>query len=135
MGRVKHLCRFPGRTFSREPRRSMSNFALWTQAASVLLSLAAALVVADHTGWALVTLLGGRGSDRARAIIADGVLAALAFSMAGTLLAALALDGWRSIGMFCFVFALRTLLKRVFAFERNSAEMRLVRRSDARQIL
>ena len=52
-------------------------------------------------------------------VIADGVLAALSFSVAGTLLKTIALNSWTDIRTFAFVLVLRTALKRVFQAEQK----------------
>ena len=50
-----------------------------------VIELLAALVVGFHACWALIAILQHYDADRPRLIIADGVLAALGFSVAGTL--------------------------------------------------
>jgi uncharacterized membrane protein len=96
----------------------------WIAAAGTAIELLAALVVAFHACQALVAILQRYDPDRPRLIVADGVLAALGFSVAGTLLKALALQSWQQIGMFAFVLALRTLLKQVFKREREQIATR-----------
>ena len=97
----------------------------WVALGGTLIELAAAFVISFHAAWALLALLRGQGTDRARLIIANGVLAGLAFSVAGTLLKTIALQTWPQLGTFLFVYALRTMLKRVFAWERRLVELRL----------
>lgn len=58
----------------------------------------------------------------ARLLIADGVLAALNFKVAATLLKTLELQTWPQIGMFAAIFAFRTVLKRFFSWERRRLE-------------
>ena len=87
--------------------------------AGMLIELLAALVVTYHAGWALLLILRRRGSSAARLVIAEGVLAALGFSVAGTLLKTIALQSWPQIRSFAAVFVLRTVLKRVFQWERR----------------
>lgn len=96
--------------------------------AATLIELAAAVVVALHAGWALGVLARGRwrGGEseamfRARGIVTDGVLAALSFSLAATLLKTIALEDWGQIRMFAFVLVFRTVLKRVFQWEERTA--------------
>jgi uncharacterized membrane protein len=96
----------------------------WIAVGGVAIELLAALVVAFHVCRALLAILRRYDADRPRLIIADGVLAALGFSVAGTLLKALALQSWQQIGMFAFVLALRTLLKQVFKREREQMARR-----------
>ena len=57
-------------------------------------------------------------------MIADGVLAALGFSLAATLLKVIGLQQWVQIRTFATVFILRTLLKQVFLHERANVEQR-----------
>jgi len=85
-----------------------------------LIEMLAAFVIAFHAGWALLSLIQDRKGDRARLLIAKGVLDALGFSVAGTLLKTLGLESWVEIRTFAFVFLLRTLLKQVFQWERSS---------------
>jgi uncharacterized membrane protein len=88
--------------------------------AGTLIELAAAIVVTWHAVDALVGIVRGLGSDRARRVIAEGVLAALSFSVAGTLLKTIALNSWVDIRTFAFVLVLRTVLKRVFQAEQRA---------------
>jgi hypothetical protein len=53
--------------------------------------------------------------------MAGGVLAALGFMIAAALLKTIALHNGPQIGMFAFVVALRTLMKRVFAREQAAS--------------
>ena len=102
----------------------MSLESWWIAVGGTVIELLAALVVAFHACWALLAILQHYDADRPRLIIADGVLAALGFSVAGTLLKALALQSWHQIGMFAFVLALRTVLKQVFKREREQIKRR-----------
>ncbi len=79
-----------------------------------------AVVIGYYVAAALATAVRGRGSDAARLKIAEGVLAALGFSVAGSLLKIIALQTWPQIRLFAFVFVLRTLLKRVFGWGREA---------------
>ena len=96
----------------------------WIAVGGTIIELLAALVVAFHACWALYAMVRHYDADRPRLIIADGVLAALGFSVAGTLLKALALQSWREIGMFAFVLAFRTFLKQVFKREHEQIAKR-----------
>lgn len=74
---------------------------------------------------ALLALLRGPRSgrlERARLLIADGVVAALSFKVAATLLKTLGLQTWNQIGLFVVTLALRTLLKRFFSWEKRQLE-------------
>lgn len=90
-----------------------------------LVELLAAVVIAVHAVRAGVAIVQGRGSDPARLILAQGVLAALGFSLAATLLKVLALQGWAQIRIFATVFVLRTVLKQVFLGEQLRMEARV----------
>ena len=103
---------------------------VWIAAAGSLIEGLAACVVAYHVLWAIAAILGRKGSDVARLRIAQGVLTALGFSLAGTLLKTIALQTWPQIRLFAFVFILRQLLKRVFLWEENAIHSR---RSDLRR--
>lgn len=94
--------------------------------AGTLIELAAAIVVSWHAVDALIGIVRGQGSDRARRVIAEGVLAALSFSVAGTLLKTIALNSWVDIRTFAFVLVLRTALKKVFQVEGRAIERRRV---------
>ena len=98
--------------------------ARYVATAGRLIELAAALVVTWHAIDALAGIVRGRGSDRARRVIAEGVLAALSFSVAGTLLKTIALNSWVDIRTFAFVLLLRTALKKVFQAEQKGMARR-----------
>lgn len=99
--------------------------AAWVTLGGTLIELLAAIVVGFHVLWALARILTGHGSDDARLLIARGVLAALSFSVAGTLLKTIALQSWPQIRIFAFVLVLRTLLKRIFQWEQTMIARRL----------
>ncbi len=99
----------------------------WVSITGSLVNLIAAITIGYHAAYALLEIVRHYQTDRARLILADGVLAALAFSVVGTLLKAIALQSWSDIGMFAFVLVLRTLLKQVFLHERNQAAARTAR--------
>jgi hypothetical protein len=83
------------------------------------IQLLAALVIAVHLAAALVAV-GRTGSiPRARLTAADGVIAGLGLITAATLLRTIELRTWNQIALFTVVLTLRTLLKRLFAWERN----------------
>lgn len=85
-----------------------------------IVDLAAALVIAYYALWAILGILQKKGSDTARLRIAQGVLIALGFSLAGTLLRTIALQTWRGIRAFVFIYVLRLFLKRVFTGEEKA---------------
>ena len=88
------------------------------------IELLAAVVIVVHVVWASAMLLRRRGLDAARLIVANGVLAALGFSLAATLLKVIGLQQWVQIRTFATVFVLRTALKQVFTTERNLIQQR-----------
>ncbi len=92
--------------------------------AGTVIDLLTAVVVAFHVGWAIVLILRGRGTEIARAVAADGVIAGLGFGVAGSLLKTIALQDWPHIRAFAFLFVFRTLLKRVFEREQQAITRR-----------
>ncbi len=88
---------------------------------SSLIELCAAAVIVFHAASAGIAILRRAGVDRARALIAEGVLSALGFSLCATLLKVIGLQSWVQIRTFATVFVLRTLLKQVFLQERMHA--------------
>ncbi len=102
----------------------------WITVGGTIIELLAALVVAFHACRALVAIVQSHDADQPRLMIAEGVLAALGFSVAGTLLKALGLQSWHDIGMFAFVLAFRTLLKQVLKENVNRSSGEPARCSD-----
>ncbi len=76
-------------------------------------------VIAIHLAAALVTGARTGSIPRARLTAADGVIAGLGLITAATLLRTIELPTWNQIALFTAVLTLRTLLKRLFAWERN----------------
>lgn len=91
------------------------------QLVSAAIQLLATGAILLHAGRALLVLGSGRGIDTARRLLAEGVLAALGFSLAATLLNVIGLGNWTQIRTFTVVLVLRTLLKQVFQQEQRSA--------------
>ncbi len=89
-----------------------------------IVELLASVVIVVHVLQAIWALVSRRGLDSARLLIAEGVLAALGFSLAATLLKVIALQQWPQIRTFATVFVLRTLLKQVFLREKTLVEHR-----------
>jgi hypothetical protein len=81
--------------------------------------LLGSVLLAGYVAAALAGLARGRGVAAARMAVADGVVLALSLKTAAALMKALELQSWDQIGLFATVLALRTLLKRVFAWERS----------------
>lgn len=94
-------------------------FALVLVWISSLVELCAAFVIVYHAARAMVAVVRSADVDRARALIAEGVLSALGFSLCATLLKVIGLQSWVQIRTFATVFVLRTLLKQVFLQEQT----------------
>ena len=108
----------------------LSEEQVWIAAAGSVIEALAACVIVYHVAWGLTGIVLRQGSDNARLRIAQGVLIALGFSLAGTLLKTIALQTWPQIRLFAFVFVLRQLLKRVFLWEELAIRGRM---ADARR--
>ncbi len=54
---------------------------------------------------------------RGRLVVADGVVSALGYKTAATLLKTLELQSWSAVGLFAAILALRTLIKRFLVWE------------------
>ena len=89
--------------------------------AAVLIEFGGSLVIAIACLRGLVILATGRGTHaaivRGRLVVADGVISALGYKTAATLLKTIELQTWTAIGMFAAILTLRTLVKRVLAWE------------------
>jgi uncharacterized membrane protein len=92
-------------------------FDIWV----VVIEMVGSLIIAVYCAAALATLIRSRerGIRMARLLIADGAISGLGFKLAGTLLKTVLLVSWHQILMFTAIFALRTVLKRLFAWERQ----------------
>jgi uncharacterized membrane protein len=78
------------------------------------------LIIVGHVIVALGDLLsfpGSQGWQRARNRVAEGVLLGLSLVVAATLLRTIVVRSFSDLGVFFVVFALRTILKRVFTWE------------------
>ncbi|MDQ6808804.1 MAG: DUF1622 domain-containing protein [Verrucomicrobiota bacterium] len=90
---------------------------------AVLIEAAAALVTAGYCTAAFWSLLRRFDRRQAQSLVAEGALNALGFIVCGTLLKMLSLKSWSQIGLFACVFALRTLLKRIFVAEQTRSRV------------
>lgn len=90
------------------------NFTIW---ASIIEFVGALLIIA-YVLAALLVLLRTKDISSARLLVADGAVAGLSFKLAGTLLKMIELHTWQQILMFIAIFALRTVLKHLFTWER-----------------
>ena len=94
----------------------------WTiHAAAVLIEFGGSLfvIVGCLRGFAALAL-GGAGTAaivRCRLCVADGVIAALGFKTAATLLKTIELQTWNAILTFAAIFALRTFVKHFLVWE------------------
>jgi len=99
------------------PTLHFLHVAIWAS----LIEMGGSLIIVAYCLAALLMLLRSRavGIVSARLLIAQGVLTGLNFTLAGTLLKTLLLVSWRQILIFTAIFALRTLLKRLFIWEQT----------------
>jgi len=88
----------------------------------LLIDLVAAMVVAGYVAVAMVKLARGGGVDEARLIVAEGAVLALSFKVAASLLKTLGIHTWNQILMFAAIFAMRTVLKQLFLWERQQVQ-------------
>jgi uncharacterized membrane protein len=83
------------------------------------IQLLAGAVIAIHVAAALVAVTRTGGIAQARLTAANGVIAGLGFLAAATLLRMIELHTWNQIALLAVVLTLRTLLKRLFTWERS----------------
>lgn len=84
-----------------------------------LIEFVGALMVVGYCIAALVVLVRSRRILLARLVVADGVILGLNFKLAATVLRTVFVHSWPQILMFATVLALRTLVKRLFTWERE----------------
>ena len=98
------------------------------RAAAVLIEFGGSIVVVVGCLRGLLALVKGRGRHagivRARLLVADGVIVALGYKTAATLLKTIELQSWSAILMFASILALRTFIKRVLAWEESRLRAR-----------
>src|SRR3989304_3533112 len=85
----------------------------------LLIDLVAAAVVAGYVAAAMFKLARGGGVDEAQLLVAEGAVLGLSFKVAATLLKTLELHTWNQILMFAAIFAMRTVLKQLFLWEKQ----------------
>ena len=89
--------------------------------AAVLIEFGGSVVIAVAVVRGLAVMVAGLGSRhavvRGRLLVADGVVAALGYKTAATLLKTIELQSWAAIGMFAAILTLRTVVKRVLVWE------------------
>lgn len=93
---------------------NLFNYLLWAS----IIEFIGALLIIGYILAALYTILRWRPIIVAQQLVADGALAGLNFKLAGTLLKAIVVHSWQQILMFAAIFVLRTVLKRLFMWER-----------------
>ena len=89
--------------------------------AAVLIEFGGGLFAAAGCVRGLAALVAARGSHdgivRARLLVADGIIAALGFKTAATLLKTIELQTWNAIAAFAAILTLRTVVKQVLVRE------------------
>ena len=89
--------------------------------AAVLIEFGGSIVIAAALLRGLAAMAAGLGSHdsvvRGRLLVAEGVVNALGYKTAATLLKTIQLQTWAAIGMFASVLILRTVIKRVLVWE------------------
>lgn len=91
------------------------DFTLWAQ----IIEFVGALLIVGYVIAAIISLFRSGNIVRARLLVADGAITGLSFKLAGTLLKTIELRTWQQILIFVAIFALRTVLKRLFTWERT----------------
>ena len=96
--------------------------------AAVLIEFGGSLVIAVACLRGLAAMVTGFGSHHAvvkgRLLVADGVVTALGYKTAATLLKTIELRSWSSIGMFAAILTLRTVVKLVLVWEEERLRVR-----------
>ncbi len=82
-----------------------------------LIELAGALVIVGYCLAALVRLVRTRDPAAVRLLVIEGALWGLSLKTAAALLKTIEIQGWDQIGAFAAILALRTVVKRVMAWE------------------
>ncbi|QBD80746.1 DUF1622 domain-containing protein [Ktedonosporobacter rubrisoli] len=103
---------------------NLFNFSLW----AALIEFAGALIVVGAILLALLIIVRTGDTEKARYLVASGVITALSFKLASALLKTLQLHTWQQILLFTAILVLRTALKRFFMWEQ--AQLRRVQKPD-----
>lgn len=85
--------------------------------AIALIEMAGSLLIVGYCIAAAVALLRTRVPEPARLLVIQGSLWGLSLKTAASLLKTVELQTWAQIGAFFAIFALRTLIKRLFTWE------------------
>ena len=97
---------------------------------AALIEFAGSLLIIGYILAAIFVLIRTRDLVRARLLVADGVITALSFKVAATLLKTIELHTWQQILIFAAIFALRTMLKRLFVWEKKQLQSRFTSNAD-----
>lgn len=97
------------------------------QVLTLAIEAVGSLIIALFVVAALWRLAVTRSIAAARYTVAQGALAGLTFKVAATLMKTIVLESWRQIAVFAVVLSLRTVLKRLFAWEQQRAAARYPR--------
>src|ERR1051326_4698695 len=97
------------------------DFTLW----ATIIEFIGALLIVCYLLASIITLLYRKDITQPRLIVADGVITGLSFKLAGTLLKTIELHTWQQILMFAAIFTLRTVLKKLFTWERTRLQQRV----------
>jgi hypothetical protein len=88
----------------------------------LLIEFAGALVVVGYAVAAVSAIVRFVGVDRARLLVAEGVVAGPSLKLAATVLKTLLLRSWEQLLLFVVILSLRALLKHLFTWERERLE-------------
>lgn len=92
------------------------HFSAWI----MLIELIGAFIIVGYVLSALRSLIRDHQNlKHAQFLVAEGALLGLSFKLAGTLLKTIELHTWKQILIFSTIFLLRTLLKRLFTWEKK----------------
>jgi len=98
------------------PVSNIFHFAAWI----ILIELIGTFIIVGYVFWALRSLLlNPHNLKHAQFIVAEGALLGLSFKLAGTLLKTIELHTWNQILIFSTILSLRTLLKKLFTWEKK----------------
>ncbi len=79
--------------------------------------MTSALVVFGYCAAAFLTVVRHGDRSRAHSLVAQGAVLGLSIKVVAALLKTLELQTWNQIGLFLVIFALKTLLKKIFVAE------------------
>ena len=95
--------------------RNLFNLSLW----AAIVELGGSLIIAGYVAAAMVALVRRRGLPRVQGLVAQGALTGLSVEVAAALLKTIVVHTGEQLAVFAGVFALRTLFKWVFTWERE----------------